>query len=116
MGLRSLRKLSLSGNDMSNIATIKEQEKIQKESRKYSTSYTRSSDEDFDTSNTPKPYPSLKELDNLQQLEIENCNLSHVDGELFGDNTKLKVIKLGGNNLTFLSEGIFARQVFLQDL
>ena len=86
--LKSVRKLSLSGNDMSGIATIKEQENMKKEARKYETSYTRSSDDGFDTSSAPLPYPSLKGLTNLQQLEIENCNLSHVDGELFGDNTK----------------------------
>ena len=67
-------------------------------------------------STTAAPYPSFKGLSDLQQLEIENCNLTHVHAELFGDNTKLKLIKLGGNNITFLTEGLFARQVFLEEL
>ena len=77
--LKSLRKLSLSGNDMTGISTMKEKENKKKEARKFDTSYTRSSDDvDFDTSTTPIPYPSLKGLINLQKLEIENCNLSHL--------------------------------------
>lgn len=88
---------------------------------------------------------SLGPMQHLQRLEFERCQLTNVSTSLWVDNTKLKIVKLGinfnffhmiivtsfkytilmrmsllicsgGNNLTKLPVGLFAKQIFLEEL
>ncbi len=60
---------------------------------------------------------SLNQLVHLQHLELENCQLRNISKPvLWRDNANLKVVKLGGNRLTELPDGLFAKQIFLEEL
>ena len=92
--LSSLRSLTLSGNDMSNLTR----------GQAAVPSYL---GEFYSYDQAPSSrLPSLKGLESLKNLQLENCNLTHVGRELFGDNTELETIRLGGNNLTTLPAGM----------
>jgi len=89
-----LTTLILSGNDLSNITTGAK--------RLASKNITL--------------FSSFGSLPQLENLEIEDCNLGNITADLLVDNPKLTMIKLGSNNFTVLGKGIFAKQVFLREL
>ena len=59
---------------------------------------------------------SLAPLADLHRLELERCGLSNISSAMWSENANLKVVKLGGNDLTSLPEGLFAKQIFLEEL
>lgn len=80
--LRSLRTLRLSGNDLSNATRM----------------------------NDPAAAFGLAAMPDLERLELEDCGLGGFNASIIADNRKLKHIRLGGNGIAHLSEGIFKNQ------
>ena len=88
----SLRRLVLSGNDMSNLTKRGDFRAVSSYLGDYYLHVGGGADKE-----DGRRLPSLKRLDGLHTLELENCNLTHVGRELFGDNTELKVSLLFKN-------------------
>ena len=59
---------------------------------------------------------SLGKLPSLEQVELENCNISSLSSSLISTNKNLKIIKLGKNLISHLPPEFFSKQVFLQSL
>jgi Leucine-rich repeat (LRR) protein len=88
--LTKLKSLSLSGNDLSNVSLVQNSSLL-----------------------------SLAPMTDLETLELESCRLSANSSSamaLFEQNAKLRVLRLGANNLTSLERATFGKQVFLQEL
>ena len=88
--LTNLRTLLLSGNDLSNLT---------------------------DTwGNDNGSLASLDAMEELGELELEDCGMESFSDAFIAANAKLKKIKLGGNRFTALPRGLFKNQVFLREL
>ena len=93
--LSNLRSLLLSGNDLSNL--------------------TRSWDS-LGNESSSGSLASLDALEELRELELENCGMVNFSVAFIAANAKLKRIKLGGNRFSALPPGLFKNQVFLEEL
>ena len=92
--LTNLRTLLLSGNDLSNLT-------------------------DSWGGGGPNNGSGLANLDAMEELgelELENCGMESFSDAFIAANAKLKKIKLGGNRFTALPRGLFKNQVFLREL
>ena len=92
--LTNLRTLLLSGNDISNLT------------KNWSSL----------SGNKSSLAASLDTMEELSELELENCCMVNFSVAFIAANAKLKKIRLGGNKFTALPPGLFKNQVFLEEL